>query len=110
MNNYHVFIPSHGLGEIYLDLSKMHWYMHNSCYFNLKKEIPFFKLLLDMASLLMRCYTRLNVSRLFLPQIILDDGKRSTYLIQSFIKIKSLCKDLFCIGDIENLDYCMEVY
>ena len=63
-----------------------------------------------MASLRMRCYTRLNVNCLFLPQIILDVGKRNTYLIQSFIKIKSLCKDLFCTGDIETLDYCMEVY
>ena len=110
MNNHHVFIPSHGLGEIYLDLSNMHWHMHNSSYFNLKKEIPFFKLLLDMASLRMRCYTRLNVNRLFLPQIILDVGKRSTHLIQSFIKIKSLCKDLFFTGEIETLDYCIEVY
>ena len=110
MNNHHVFIPSHGLGEIYLDLSNMHWYKHNSSYFNLKKEIPFFKLLLDMASLRMRCYTRLNVNCLFLPQIILDVGKRNTYLIQSFIKIKSLCKDLFCTSDIETLDYGMEVY
>ena len=59
---------------------------------------------------MLRCYTRLNVNRLFLPEIILDVGKRSTYLIQSFIKIKSLCKDLFCSGDIETLDYCMEVY
>ena len=63
-----------------------------------------------MASLRMRYYTQLNVNRLFLPQIILDVGKRSTYLIQSFIKIKSLCKDLFCTGDIETLDYCMEAY
>ena len=110
MNNHHVFIPSHGLGKIYLDLSNMHWYMHNSSYFNLKKEIPFFKFLLDMASLRMRYYTQLNVNRLFLPQIILDIGRRSTYLIRSFIKITSLSKDLFCTGDIEALDYCIEVY
>ena len=110
MNNHDIFIPSHGLSKIYLDLSNMHWYMHNSSYFNLKKEIPFFKILLDMASLRMRCYTRLNVNRLFLSQIILDVGKRSTYLIQSFFKIKSLCKDLFCTGDIETLNYWMEVY
>ena len=110
MNNHHVFTPSHGLGEIYLDLSIMYWYMHNSSYFNLKKKIPFFKLLLEMASLRMRYYTQLNVNLPFLPQIILGVGKMSTYLIQSFIKIKSLCKELFCTGDIETLDYCMEVY
>ena len=39
-----------------------------------------------------------------------DFTKRSTFLIQSFIKIESLAEDLFCTGDIETLDYCMEVY
>ena len=29
---------------------------------------------------------------------------------KSFIKIKSLSEDLFCTGEIETLDYCMEVY
>ena len=36
--------------------------------------------------------------------------KRSTYFIRSFIKIESLAKYLFCSGDNETLDYCMEVY
>ena len=31
-------------------------------------------------------------------------------LTKSFIKIKSLSEDLFCTGEIETLDYCMEVY
>ena len=39
-----------------------------------------------------------------------DTTKRSTYLIRSFIKIQSLAKDLFCTGEIETLNYCMEVY
>ena len=101
MNNHHVFILSCGLGETYLDLSNMHWYMHNSSYFNLKKEIPFFKILLDMASLRMRCYTRLNVNRLFLSQIILDVGKRSTYLIQSFSKLKVYAKIYFVLATLK---------
>ena len=41
---------------------------------------------------------------------MLDIAKRSTYFIRSFIKIKSLTEDLFCTGEIETLDYCMEVY
>ena len=41
---------------------------------------------------------------------MLDVAKRSTYFIRSFIKIKSLTEDLFCTGEIETLDYCMEVY
>ena len=41
---------------------------------------------------------------------MLDVAKRSTYFIRSFIKIQSLTEDLFCTGEIETLDYCMEVY
>ena len=109
MNNL-VFIPSHGIGELYLDVGNMHWYMHNSSLFNFQKEIPFFKLILDMASLRMRYYLRLNGNCLFVPQTLLDIGRISTYLFKSFITIKSLTGDLFSTGDIETLDYCMEVY
>ena len=31
-------------------------------------------------------------------------------LVKTFIKIKALSEDLFCTGDIETVDYCMEVY
>ena len=63
-----------------------------------------------MASLCMRYYLRLNGNHLFVPQTLLDIGRISTYLFKSFITIKSLTEDLFCTGDIETLDYCMEVY
>ena len=109
MNNQG-FIPSHGIGELYLDVGNKYWYMHNSSLFNFQKEIPFFKLILDMASLCMRYYLRLNGNHLFVPQTLLDIGRISTYLFKSFITIKSLTEDLFCTGDIETLDYCMEVY
>ena len=105
-----VFIPSNAIGEIYLDILDMHWYMYNSSCFNLYKEIPFFKLLLDMASLRMRYYMPINSNRLLALQTLLEIGRVSTYLIKSFITIKSLREDLFCTGDIETLDYCMEVY
>ena len=108
MNNQ-AFIPSHGIGDLYLDVGNMHWYMHNSSLFNFQKEIPFFKLVLDMAILRMRYYLRLNGNRLFVLQVLLDIGRNSTYLFKSFITIKSLADDLFCTGDIETLDYCMEV-
>ena len=84
--------------------------MHNSSLFNFQKEIPFFKLILDIASLDMRYYLRLNGNCLFVPQTLLDIGCISTYLFKSFITIKSLTKGLFCTGNIEMLDYCMEVY
>ena len=109
MNNA-VFIPSNGIGEIYLDILDMHWYIYNSSCFNLYKEIPFFKLLLDMASLRMRYYMPINSNRLLALQTLLEIGRVSTYLIKSFITIKSLSEDLFCTGDTEMLDYCIEVY
>ena len=51
MNNK-VFIPSHGIGEMYLDVSDIFWYYYEASTFNIDKEIHFVKLLLDMSSLL----------------------------------------------------------
>ena len=109
MNNQ-FFIPSRGIRELYLDIDDMHWYMRNSSLFNFQKEIPFFKLIFDMASLHMRYYLQRNGNHLFIPQTLLDIGRISTYLIKSFITIKSFTEDLFCTGDIETVDYCIEVY
>ena len=66
MNN-RLFIPFSGIGKIYLDVCDMYWYMHNSTKFSHLKEIPFLKLLLDMASLRMRFYVQLNGNHLFVP-------------------------------------------
>ena len=88
----------------------MHWYYYESTLFNIDKEIPFMKLLLDMASLRMRYYQRLNGNRLLVPQTIINIGHTSAILVETFIKIKALSEDLFCTGDIETVDYCMEVY
>ena len=109
MNNQ-VFIPSNGIGELYLDVFDMHWYYYESTLFNIDKEIPFMKLLLDMASLRMRYYHRLNGNRLLVPQTIIDIGHTSSMLVKTFVKIKALSEDLFCKGDIETVDYCMGVY
>ena len=84
--------------------------MYSSFCFNLYKEIPFFKLLLDMAGLRMRYYMQINSNHLLVPQTLLEIGRVSTYLFKTFITIKSLSKDLFCTEDTETLDYCMEVY
>ena len=56
------FAPSNGVGELYLDVPDMHWYLYESSCYNIDKEIPFMKLLLllDMASLQMRYYLHLN--------------------------------------------------
>ena len=107
-----VFISSHGIGEAYIDYSNMYWYMYGSSFFNLKKEIRFFKLLLNIGSLYMRCHLRLNVREtdIFRRILMTDFRKKSTYLLQSFMKIESLSEDLFCTGHIQTLGYCMEVY
>ena len=34
-----MFIPSHDIGEICLDVRDLYWYMLNSSYFNIEKEI-----------------------------------------------------------------------
>ena len=109
MNNQ-VFIPSHGIGEMYLDVSDMFSYCYEFSTFNIDKEIPVMKLLLDMSSLRMRYYTRLNGSAVGMPQVILDIGHLSAKIVRSFIKIKDLSEDIFCTGDILTVDYCMEVY
>ena len=105
-----VFIPSHGVGEILLDVRDLDGYMLNSSYFSIDKEIPFFRLLINMASLRMRYYHTLNINRLFLPEIIIDLREVTTYFILGFKKLKGLCKDIFAKSDIETLDYCLEVY
>ena len=66
MNNL-LLIPSNCIGEIYLDVRDMYWYMHNSTKFSHLNEISFLKLLLDMASLRMRYYVQLDGNRLFVP-------------------------------------------
>ena len=58
----------------------------------------------------MRYYQRLNGNRLLVRQTIINIGHTSAILVETFIKIKTLSEKLFCTGDIETVDYCMEVY
>ena len=112
MNNL-PFIPSHGLREVYLEPRNMHWYMCNSSFYESEKEIPFFKLLLDMKSLCVRYYMRISLRPLedIWQRILISDfNKITSLLILSFEKIVSSSEDLFCTGDIETNDQCIEVY
>ena len=63
-----------------------------------------------MASLRMKYYHHLNGNRLLVWQTIIDIGHTSAILVKTFIKIKTWSENLFCTGDIETDDYCMEVY
>ena len=56
MNNQTSYIPSGDVGEIYLNLIDMYWYAFESSTFIEDKEIPFIKLVYDVASIRMRYY------------------------------------------------------
>ena len=44
------------------------------------------------------------------PRLAKDIMKTATRLSCSFIKIKNLSDDMFSTGDIQTIDYCLEVY
>ena len=50
--------------------------MYDSSFYNLKKETPFLKLLLDIGSLYMRCHLQLNVRETDISHHILMDDFR----------------------------------
>ena len=86
MNNQ-VFIPSHGIGELYLEVTCTDICTIQVCLI-FKKKSPFFKLILDMASLRMRYYLRLNGNCLFVPQTLIDIECISTYLLKVLLPLK----------------------
>ena len=45
-----------------------------------------------------------------MPQIITDIIKISNKIIKNFKRIQNLTDDLFCTGEIQTIDYCLEVY
>ena len=112
MNNQTSYIPSGGVGEIYLNLIDMYWYAFESSTFIEDKEIPFIKLVYDVATIHMRYYRNQTILERSedMPKIIIKIGKTSAKLIRSFNRIKRLSDDLFCTGDIQTIDYCLEVY
>ena len=63
-----------------------------------------------MASLQMRYYHCLNGNPLLLSQTIINIGHTSAILVKLLSKLKLWVKIYFCTGDIETVDYCMEVY
>ena len=107
-----VFIPSRGIGEVYIDVFDMGWRMLSSSFSNFRKNIPFFKLLLDMGSLMMRCYIRLNQRETDAYNIILLENfkEKTTYLMRSYKKIESLSGKLIVTGDIEAYNHYMKVF
>ena len=108
----HAFIPSHGIGEVFINVTDTYWEMHNSSFNNLKKEIPFFKLLLELGSLKIRVIIQeFNQEMdIYRKPLITDFKKKTTYLFMSFTKIEDLCDDLYSTGHIEIASQCMDVF
>ena len=105
MNNQIEYIPSGGVGEIYLDMIDGHWYMCESTKYAKEKVLPFFKFLYDLLGVRARDRTN-NNSLTRILQVI----KTTTEIIKGFNRIRSLTDDLFCTGDIQTIDYVLEVY
>ena len=107
-----VFIPCHRVGEVYIDVFDLRWHMLSSFFYNFRKNVPFFKLLLDMGSLMMRCYIRLDVRETdAYNNILLNDfEEKTTYLMKSYKIIESLSEDLVATNDIETYNRCMKVF
>ena len=107
-----VFIPSLGIGEVYIDVFDLRWRMLSSSFYNFRKKIPFFKFSLDMGSLMMRYYIRLDAQETDAYNLIsLNDFKEKTiYLLKSYKKIESLSEDLFANNHLETYNRCMKVF
>ena len=105
------FIPSRGLGEVYVCVADTMWTMHDSSYYNPLKEIPFLKLLLELGSLNMRfLFCGYKERHIFNSTLINDFKEKATVLILSFIKTQDLCNDLFSTGHIETIECCMKIF
>ena len=78
--------------------------------FLIKKDIPLFKFLLNIASFLCRNRQRIELQNISNQTLIMDLNKIIKKIIFSFEKITSLCDDLFCTGNIVNNDQCIETF
>lgn len=102
--------PLSVLAKIYLDRVDGHCYRHESTDHAKEKVIPFS--LFDLIGVRVRYRTnqrRLRKNENF-PQIVTDLIKASTKIIKNFTRIQNLTDDFFCTGDIQTIDYCLEVY
>ena len=108
----HAFIPCQGIGEVFVNVTDTYWEMYNSSFNNLKKETPFFKLLLELGSLNMRVIIQeFNQEMdIYRKTLIIGFKKKTTYLLMSFTKIEDLCDDLYSTGHIETASQCMDVF
>ena len=112
MSNQSIYIPSGSIGEIEFIPEEKNWHKTDAARFNEDKAIPFTKLLTDLVGVISKYHrneARMGRYENFRP-LAVDILKTPSKLACSFKKIKELTDDLFCIGDIQTIDYCLEVY
>ena len=112
MSDQTTYIPFGGIGEIEFVVRRKDWHKCDATEFNADKTIPFIKLLIDLAGAGTKYYqnqTRLKRYENY-PRLAKDIMKTATQLSCYFIKIKNLSDDMFITGDIQTIDYCLEVY
>ena len=112
MSDQTTYIPFGGIGEIQFNVRQKNWYKCDVTEFNADKTIPFIKLLIDLVGAGTKYYqnqTRLKRYENY-PRLATDIMKTETWLSCSFIKIKNLSEDMFSSGNIQTIDYCLEVY
>ena len=112
MSDQTTYIPFGGIGEIEFVVRRKDWYKCDATEFNVDKTIPFIRLLIDLVCAGAKYYqnqTRLGRHKNY-PRLVIDIMKTATRLSRSFFKIKKLTDDMFSTGDIQTIDYCLEVY
>ena len=112
MSDQTTYIPFGSIGEIEFVVRRKEWYKFDATEFNADKTIPFIKLLIDLVGAGAKYYqnqTRLERYENY-PRLAKGIIKIATRLSCSFIKIKNLSDEMFSTGDIETIDYYLEVY
>ena len=112
MSDQTTYIPFGSIGEIEFVVRRKDWFKCDATEFNVDKTIPFIRLLIDLVCAGAKYYqnqTRLGRHKNY-PRLVIDIMKTATRLSRSFFKIKKLTDDMFSTGDIQTIDYCLEVY
>ena len=112
MSDQATYIPFGGIGEIEFNVGTKDWHKCDSTELNEYKAIPIVKLLIDLVGARAKYYQ--NQTRIGRyenhHQLAKDIFKEATGLSCSFIKINKLSDNMFSTGDIQTIDYCLEVY
>ena len=74
--------------------------------------MPLMKLFTDLVDAISKYHRNQTRIRSYenYPPLAVDIWKTASKLPCSFKKVKELTDELLCIGDIQTIDYCLEIY